>query len=222
MDRRRDAPLSFVGWRQKVQATLNMGVGEDRLRFYYKSPEGEEEQIHHSELNAPKSGLYTCVFVRPDGNEEESSARYQAPIERPVRRPEDFVQRKYETLIEDIDQSRARAEARVRELEAERAHDKQAMDDLERRLRSAEARVQELELELQNSDLLDDETATLILQAVEMWTGAGETRDRVLALLDGIQREPKLAERLLKAVPDLVSDVYSVLGFEGDEPAEAA
>lgn len=212
---REAARPSFNLWRTKVLSTLQMGVGEERLKLYFTAAGSAEiQQIHHSELAAPQAGEYSCAFLGPDGKEVEETVSYQPPAAAPVRGADEFWQRRYQNLIEDIDASRARAEARCKDLEAERILLTSSFDEVSAQLRHANARIADLEGELEDSSLIDEETGSLILEAIDRFMGAGETKERVLRLMDAIDKDPKLAERLLKAAPDLVTDVYEACGFE--------
>jgi hypothetical protein len=144
------------------------------------------------------------------------TADYEVIPERPIRRPpEDTMIGRYERMADDMEHARLAAEGRARAAEAEKFAALELVSSQQKRIFELEQRI--FELEAQNESLLDDDTAVLILQAIDQWTGAVEMRGQVAQLLEAMEQDPRAAERIIRKVPGVVAELVLAIQVKGEE-----
>lgn len=195
---------SFFQWRKKVSGAL--ALDPKRVTLLFTAPTGQVYSIEPEELQNPQPGSYTAKLLDSNGGEQEVTADYEVAGDRPVRRaPEDTFIARYERMADDMEHARRAAEGRAQAAEAEKFAALELVASQQKRIFELEQRV--FELSSQGEPLFDDDTATLILAAIDHWLGAAALRGQVQQLLGAIEQDPKAAERIVRRVPDLIADL---------------
>lgn len=205
---------SFFQWRKKVNAAL--AIDASRVKLVHTDVGGRQTWIDSEELQSPKPGTYTARYTGPDGAPQEISSDFEVASERPIRRPpEDMFLSRYERMADDLEHARLAAEARARAAEAEKLAALETVAAQYRRIQELEHRIHELE---QKADgLFDDDTALLILEAIDHWSGATELKGQVRELLTAIEDDPRAAERIVRRVPQVIASLAHALHEDDKE-----
>jgi len=205
---------SFFQWRKKVTGAL--ALDPKRVTLLFTAPNGRVYTIESEELQNPQPGTYTAKFRNDDGIEQEATADYEVLPDRPIRRaPEDALIARYERMADDIEHARRASEARAQAADAEKYAALELVAGQQKRIFELEQRI--FELESQNESLLDDDTAVLILEAIDRWTGAAELRGQVAQLLAAMEQDPRAAERIVRRVPHIIADLVRQVQADSEE-----
>jgi hypothetical protein len=208
-----DVQPSFFQWRKKVNAAL--AIDPSRVTLMFTGADGRTLSIEPEELQTPQVGTYTAKVTSAGGTLQEICADFETPQERPLRRSsEDMFFARYERMADDLENARLAAEARARAAESEKLAALETVAAQYRRIQELEHQVEELEQ--RGEGLLDDDTALLLLEAVDRWTGANELRGQVAELLSAIERDPRVADRIVRRVPELIAALVEAVKAEGD------
>ncbi|MEZ4298426.1 MAG: hypothetical protein R3B70_25975 [Polyangiaceae bacterium] len=195
---------SFFQWRKKVSGAL--ALDPKRVTLLFTAANGRVYSIEPEELQNPQAGTYTAKLVDGNGIEQEVSSDYDIVPDRPVRRsPEDALIARYERMADDMEHARRTAENRAQAAEAEKFAALEMVGEQQKRIFELEQRISELES--QQEGLFDDDTAALILEAVDRWTGAAELRGHVSQLLVALEQDPRASERIVRRVPELIAEL---------------
>lgn len=199
-----DIQPSFFQWRKKVSGAL--ALDPKHVTLLFTAPTGRVYTIEPEELQNPQPGTYTAKMMDGHGNVQEISSDYDVTPDRPVRRaPEDALIARYERMADDMEHARRASEARAQAAEAEKFAAFELVGGQQKRILELEQRI--AELESQGEPLFDDDTAVLILEAIDLWTGAAELRGQVQQLILVMEQDPRAAERIVRRVPDLIADL---------------
>ena len=205
---------SFFQWRKKVTGAL--ALDPKRVTLLYTAPNGQAYSIEPEELQNPQAGTYTAKLVDNNGAEQEVTADYEVLAERVVRRPpEDSLIARYERMADDMEHARLAAESRARAAEGEKYAALELVGGQQKRIFELEQRI--FELESQNESLLDDDTAVLILELIDRWTGAAELRGQVAQLLIAMEQDPRASERIVRRVPQVIADLVRQVQADSEE-----
>jgi len=195
---------TFFQWRKKVSGAL--ALDNKRVTLLHTSVDGRVLSIEPEELQTPQPGTYTAKILDSAGNELVVTADHETVAERPVRRaPEDAIIARYERMADDMEAMRKAAEARAHASEAEKLAALELVGGQQKRIFELEQRI--FELEARTEPLFDDDTAGLILQVIDQWTGGAELRDTIRQLLDVIEQDPRASERLVRRAPALIAEL---------------
>lgn len=210
-----DLQPSFFQWRKKVNGAL--ALDPKRVVLSFTAADGRVYSIEPEELQEPRPGTYTARITDAGGGVQEVSSDFEsAPAERLFRRPpEDAIIARYERMAEDMERLRRAAEARAQAAEADKFAALELVGGQQKRIFELEQRI--FELESQSEPLFDDDTAVLVLQVIDQWTGAAELRAHVTHLLTAIEQDPRAAERIARRAPQLIADLVSHLHTDGKE-----
>lgn len=199
-----DIQPSFFQWRKKVNAAL--ALDPKHVTMLYTAPNGRVYTIEPEELQNPQAGTYTARMMDGSGSMQEISSDYDLAPDRPARRgPEDALIARYERMADDMEHARRAAESRAQAAEAEKFAAFELVGGQQKRIFELEQRI--FELESQSEPLFDDDTAVLILQVIDRWTGAAELREHVGQLLVAMEEDPRAAEKIVRRVPELIAEL---------------
>lgn len=205
---------SFFQWRKKVSGAL--ALDPKRVTLLFTAPTGQVYSIEPEELQTPQPGTYTAKILDNQGVEQEVTSDFEITPERAFRRPpEDALIARYERMADDMEHARQAAEGRARAAEAEKFAALELVGSQQKRIFELEQRI--FELESQNESLLDDDTAVLILEAIDRWTGAAELRAQVGQLLAAMEEDPRAAERIVRKVPALIAELVRQVQADAEE-----
>src|SRR5262249_36996556 len=152
----------------KIGAALAMDA--TRVHLAYTAPDGQTYSIEPEELQSPQPGTYTAKMKDGNGVEQEIAASFAVTPDRPMRRsPEESFIARYERMADDLEHARQVSENRARTAEAEKMAALDNVAALQRRVHELDLQVEELKRH--NESMLDEDTATLVLDVVNMWTG---------------------------------------------------
>lgn len=208
-----DIQPSFFQWRKKVNGAL--AIDPTRVTLAYTAPDGRTYSIEQEELQTPQAGTYTAKIAGKDGTVQEVTADYEVIPDRAIRRvPEEGLIGRYERMADDMEHARQQSEARARAAEAEKFAALELVSGQQRRIFELEQRI--FELESQSESLLDDDTAMLILEVIDQWSGAAELRAQVAQLLAVMESDPKAAERIVRRAPQLIEELVRQVRAEGE------
>jgi hypothetical protein len=189
---------SFFQWRKKISAALAMDAS--RVHLSFTAPNGRSYSIEPEELQTPQPGTYTAKVSNGNGGEQEISADFEVNPERPLRRsPEDAFISRYERMADDLEHARQVSENRARAAEAEKLAALDTVTAQQRRIHELELQVEELKQ--QNEGMLDNESVSMLVELVNMWTGTADLREVLGSLLRAIEEDPLVMERVVKRVP---------------------
>lgn len=210
-----DMQPSFFQWRKKVNGAL--ALDPKRVTLSFTAADGRVYSIEPEELQEPRPGTYTARILDSSGTLQEVTADFDpAPVERLFRRPpEDAIIARYERMAEDMERMRRAAESRAQAAEADKFAALELVGGQQKRIFELEQKI--FELESQGEPIFDDDTAALVLQVIDQWTGAAELRAHVTQLLTAIEQDPRAAERIARRAPQLIADLVSHLHGEEKE-----
>lgn len=188
---------SFEAWKHDILLLMNVCEAARKTDWIisYTEPGGEEEQIMRGELDreSPRAGIYSFAYTDASGAPQVTSCEQRANAEPALAGPAGLhvlEERVWAATLSKVREECDRAQYKYKELD-------DLCTTLQRENRTLRARETE-------GGLFDEATVGLIVQLSEKWFGTQDLKVAVAALVQKIDDDETIRNRLLTIAPGLL------------------
>jgi hypothetical protein len=203
---------SFKRWAENVR--IAQGKGGDNVVITYDAQDGTgPERIDISELESPKSGIYSASVPGIPGVAE---CKYIAREDRPPKEPERALYGYMERALETAEARCVRAENQREVAEGKLSvalSEKNHLADENRRLEEENAALRESQ-----DGIFDESIIELLRVLFGEGIGFADLKKTQQTVWETIEKDPVLSRRMLSKHPEVILRMSAALGIEGDEP----